>query len=237
MKKSLLILVSIALTLSAFSQNLQLHFDPRKGLHDAESPFTRNYPTATFEMFKPDKWGSTFMFVDLDFNMSRGNIGLAYMEIARDQKIGNLPIKAHLEFNGGLGAGFQIENAYLLGASYGTVLDGWILGTYLTYKYNAFEKVSNDIQWTGTWSKTFLEGKLTATGFIDVWTENKNKTTGKGGKKIVLLTEPQFWYNVDKNLSFGTEIEISNRFYTPHYDPTVKDQAYVCPTIAAKWTF
>lgn len=234
MKKGLLILVSIALSMSAFSQNLQLHFDGRKGLHDKNFS-AKNYFTATYEMFKADKWGSTFMFVDLDFNQSRGNIGLAYMEIARDQKLGNLPIKAHIEFNGGLASWGNIPNAYLLGASYGTMHDGWILGTYLTYKYNAFAKVSNDVQWTGTWSKNFLNNKLTTSGFIDIWTENKDKATGKGGKKLILLTEPQLWYNVDKNLSFGTEIEISNRFYPAQYG--VKDQAYICPTIAAKWNF
>ena len=236
MKKNLLILVSFALTMSAFSQNLQLHFDGRKSLHNAESPFTRNYPTATFEMFKPDKWGSTFMFVDLDFNMSRGNIGLAYMEIARDQNLGNLPIKAHIEFNGGLVSWGNIHNAYLLGASYGTVVDGWILGTYLAYKYNAFERISNDVQWTATWSKNFFNDKFTVNGFIDIWSENKiqeyydtDGNKANNDKKLRLITEPQFWYNVDKHLSFGSEIEITNNFYST--------KTYVNPTIAAKWIF
>lgn len=40
----------------ALAQNIQLHYDlGRKGI------------TSTVEMFKPDKGGSTFFFVDLDY--------------------------------------------------------------------------------------------------------------------------------------------------------------------------
>lgn len=234
MKKTLLLIVLAVQCLCTFSQNLQLHFDPRKGLHGDVAD--RNYFTATFEMFKPDKWGSTFMFVDLDFNQSRGNIGLAYLEIARDQQIGKLPVKAHVEFNGGIGksneSGFSIPNAYLGGASYSYRLKNFNLGTYLVYKYNAFEKVSNDVQWTLTWSGNILNDKVTLSGFFDLWTENKDRFAGKGGKKVILLTEPQVWYNVDKHLAFGSEIEISNNFYSAY-----RNRVYVCPTIAGKWTF
>ncbi|WP_373726452.1 DUF5020 family protein, partial [Bacteroides heparinolyticus] len=72
---------------------------------------------------KPDKWGSTFMFVDFDFSAKDGNMGLAYMEIARDFKIKGFPLMPHIEYNGGLGLvrntdfGFSIPNAYLAGLS------------------------------------------------------------------------------------------------------------------------
>lgn len=236
MKKVLVTLSILVLSCAGYAQNLQLHFDPRHALH-GDKISTTNYFTATFEMFKPDKWGSTFMFVDLDFNQSRGNIGTAYMEIARDIRLGKCPIMAHVEFNGGVGnaesSGFSIENAYLAGASYSTNIKGVNLSTYLAYKYNAFEKVSNDIQWTVTWGANFFNDKITVSGFLDIWTQNKNKGHGEGesGKHIVLLTEPQFWYNVTSNLSLGTEIEISNNFLLR------KDKAYVNPTLAAKWNF
>lgn len=235
-KKLLFTLILFISVLSINAQNLQLHFDPRHALHSDVAP--RNYFTATFEMFKPDKWGSTFMFVDLDFNQSRGNIGLAYMEIARDIKLGKLPIQAHAEFNGGVGSnntsGFTIENAYLAGASYGMNVSGVNLSTYIAYKYNAFEKVSNDIQWTVTWGTNLFKDKVTLSGFLDVWTENKDRQheNFKSGKKIILLTEPQFWYNLTPNLSLGTEIEISNNFYRFY-----NNKVYVNPTIAAKWNF
>lgn len=225
----------LSLSFITYSQNLQLHFDPRHAFHSDVAP--RNYFTATFEMFKPDKWGSTFMFIDLDFNQSRGNIGLAYMEIARDFKIGKSPIMAHIEYNGGIvrGAdysGFSIPNAYLAGPSYNNTFGKVNIGTYLVYKYNAFDKVSNDVQWTATWGTNICNDKITLSGFLDVWTENKDRATGKGGKKVILLTEPQIWYNIDKHLAFGSEIEISNNFYS-HYN----NKLYICPTIAGKWTF
>lgn len=237
MRKSFITLSLFALSMFASAQNIQLHFDPRRGLHS--DYFDKNYFTATFEMFKPDKWGSTFMFVDLDFNQSRGNIGLAYLEIARDIKLGKSPIMAHVEFNGGVGkvrfngSGFSIANAYLAGASYATSIGKLNLSTYLAYKYNAFDRVSNDVQWTGTWGVNLCEDKITLSGFIDVWTENKDKTKAKttDDKKIIVLTEPQFWYNVTSNLSFGTEVEISNNFIQQ------SNKALINPTLAAKWNF
>lgn len=235
-KKVFLAVVLLMISFSVYAQNIQLHFDPRHALH-GDKVSDKNYFTATFEMFKPDKWGSTFMFVDLDFNQSRGNIGTAYLEIARDFKFGKSPVMAHIEFNGGVGKaenfGFSIANAYLVGPSYATRIGKANLSTYLVYKYNAFEKVSNDVQWTITWGVNLLDDKITLAGFLDIWTQNKNTTHGDGpsGKHVVLLTEPQFWYNVTPNLSLGSEIEISNNFLTN------KDKAYVNPTIAAKWTF
>ncbi len=235
MKKHLFLsLLLFAVSIISYSQEIQLHFDPRHAVNSDVA--ARNYFTATFQMFKPDKWGSTFGFVDFDFSQSKGNIGLAYMEIARNIKVGKSPIMPHLEFNGGVGtsnsSGFSIPNAYLVGAAYDHAFGSVFINTYLTYKYNAFEKVSNDVQWTGCWNTNLFNNKLTLTGFIDIWTENKNRATGEGGKKVILLTEPQFWYNVDSHLSFGSEIEISNNFY-PYYG----NEVYVFPTIAGKWTF
>ena len=236
-KKAFFTLLLLVFSFSLYAQNIQVHFDPRHALHSDVAP--RNYVTTTFEMFKPDKWGSTFMFVDLDFNQSRGNIRLAYMEIARDIKLGKCPIMAHMEFNGGLvrglnNSGFSIENAYLAGASYATNIAGVNLSTYLAYKYNAFEKVSNDVQWTVTWGANLFNDKVTLSGFLDLWTENEHKfkTPGESGKRVILLTEPQIWYNLNSHLSLGSEIEISNNFY--RFD---NNKIYVNPTIAAKWNF
>ncbi len=234
-RKSLFTLTLFVLSMFTYAQNIQLHFDPRHGLHS--NTFDKNYFTATFEMFKPDKWGSTFMFVDLDFNQSRGNIGLAYMEIARDIKLGKSPIMAHAEFNGGIGkvnnSGFSIPNAYLVGPSYATNVGGVNLSSYLVYKYNAFERVSNDVQWTVIWGTNLCNNKITLSGFLDIWTENKDHSKAKttDDKKIILLTEPQIWYNLNQNLSLGTEIEISNNFIVG------SNKTLVNPTIAAKWNF
>ena len=100
-RKTVLLLVLLC-GLSLQAQNLQLHFDPRSSIHGDEN-FNKNYLTATFELFKPDKWGSTFMFVDADFNLSNGNVGMMYTEISRKFKISDFPLMPLIENNGGLG--------------------------------------------------------------------------------------------------------------------------------------
>ena len=234
-KKLLLPLAFLMLCFGAKAQNLQLHFDPRSSIHGTDA-FERDFFTATFEMYKQDKLGSTFMFMDVNFSEKNGNIGLAYLEIARDFKWEKSPVMAHIEFNGGiaLGAntsGFSIPNAYLVGPSYVTKIHDVGIGTYLVYKYNAFEKGSNDVQWTVTWGVNVFNDKLTIKGFVDLWTENRNRGYGEGakGKKMVLVTEPQFWYNVTKQFAVGSEVEISNNF--------IGNATYVNPTLAAKWEF
>lgn len=233
--KSFFLFIVLFLTISMSAQNLQLHFDSRHAFHSESFP--RNYFTTTFEMFKPDKWGSTFMFVDLDFSKSKGNIGLVYTEIARDQNLGKLPFKAHVEFNGGHASAFDLDNAYLLGLSKPFSLGVFNINTYLAYKLHTFQKSSNDVQWTLTWFANFFNDKLTFSGFFDLWTENKNrlKNDWKSGKKVVILTEPQLWYNMNKNLSFGTELEFSDNFL---WDlPKSNFGTFINPTLAVKWNF
>lgn len=236
LKRHFLSLALLLASLAMGAQNLQLHYDFRHALN-GNIPAT-NYFTSTFEYFKPDKWGSTFLFVDMDYNQSRGNIGTAYWEIARDIKIGKYALMPHIEYNGGAGNsegfGFSIANAYLLGASYSFGTAKTHFNTYLAYKYNAFQKVSNDVQWTLSWGSSLCNNKITLSGFTDVWTENKDRKGVKSGKKIILLTEPQIWYNVNSNVSIGSEIEISNNFYT---SSGYNNRLYVFPTLAGKWTF
>lgn len=241
-KKSFIIFMLMTVSVGVLrAQNLQLHFDPRHALHGNKMS-DKNYFTATFEMFKPDKWGSTFMFIDLDLNQRKANIGTMYLEIARDIKLWKPPVAAHVEFNGGVGKadnfGFSIVNAYMVGPSFSTSVKGWNLGTYLVYKYQAFDRTSNDVQWTVTWGGSLFHDKLTIDGFIDFWTQDKFTTHGteRGGKKIIMITEPQFWYNVTPHLSVGTEIEISNNFLTPANGEQL-NKVYINPTIAAKWNF
>ncbi len=229
MKRIFISCIFSLLILPCFSQNLQLHYSPRHGL--VPDDFAKNHLFSTVEMFRPDSWGSTFFFIDMTYDGDKGAVGSAYWEIARDLKFWDAPIAAHVEYNGGVFNGGSIPNAYLIGASTDRMLGNVFVGSYLAYKYNAFEKTSNDIQWTVTWEWTGVNNKLTACGFMDLWTENKNHTTGKDGKKWILLSQPQFWYNTTQHLSLGTEIEVSSRFYPQSND------VYVLPTIAAKWKF
>ena len=239
-RKILFSLAILCATASVQAQNLQLHFDPRNSLYgDAVS--SSNYLTGTFEMFKPDQWGNTFMFVDADLNFNKKNIGLVYGEIAREFKIGDFPLLPHLEYNGGLGLvkgtdfGFSIPSSYMAGFGYPFQLGNFFMSTYLAYKLNAFEEVSNDAQWTVTWNATLAGGKLSLGGFMDLWTEDKSFTEGSGatGKKVVFLSEPQLWYNVTPNFALGTEVELSYNFVNKF----VESKFYAIPTLGSKWTF
>lgn len=222
------------------AQNLQLHFDSRHVLYGNDvSPV--NYLTATFEMFKADRWGSTFMFADFDFNHDRKNIGLVYAEIAREFQLGNFPLRPHIEYNGGLGlirgtgGSFSIPSSYMAGLGYPFQLGNFYMGTYVVYKLNAFQEASHDAQWTVTWNASLAGGKLSLGGFADLWTEDKSYTEGSdaGGKKLVFLSEPQIWYNITSNFSLGSEIELSYNFVNKF----TESKFYAIPTLATKWNF
>ena len=88
------------------AQNLQVHYDMGED---------RGYVTTTIEMFKPDQWGSTFFFVDMEHDTDSGNsVSFSYMEIARALKFWDSPFALQVEYNGGT----YINNAWLAGAQY-----------------------------------------------------------------------------------------------------------------------
>lgn len=230
----------IALMILSFAslnaQNLQLHYDFRHSLYGGELS-TENYFTATYEMFKADENGSTFMFIDYDFSYDQKNPGLIYGEISHDFKLKKCPIQPHIEYNGGLGSikgtttSFSIPNSFLAGASYPFQLGNVFMSTYVVYKLNAFKKVSHDAQWTVTWSTSLFNKKLTIDGFMDTWSENRDREGTKtvSGKKLIFLSEPQFWYDITPKISFGSETEISRNFHGK------SNKWYFIPTIAGKW--
>ncbi len=233
-RKLLIALLLVFPATAMLAQNVQLHYVPRHAI--APDDMERNLMLTTVEFFKPDKWGSTFAFIDMTYDGAKGAINTAYWEIARDLKFWDAPIAAHVEYNGGVVEGVPgaIPNAYLFGVSHDFKLGKAFMGTYLVYKYNAFRKHSDDLQWTVTWNVDLFNNKFTMSGFMDLWTENKDRGDGTGagqsGKKCVFLTQPQFWYNATKNLSLGSEVELSKNFY-------YTNDFYVFPTLAAKWTF
>ena len=109
------------------------------------------------------------------------------------------------------------------------------MGTYVAYKLNAFPKNSHDVQWTVTWTANLLKNKLSLVGFMDLWTENEN-LTGEGddtGKRLILLSETQIWYNLTPHFSVGSEIELSYNFVNKFSESKFR----TLPTLAAKWNF
>lgn len=223
--KKLIIIIFFALIGTAFSQNLQLHYDFGKD---------RKYFTSTIEMFKPDEYGSTYFFVDMDYNRG-GNksVSLAYWEIARYI---NLPfingLSATVQYNDGMihsneaNMDFPLGNVWLAGLSYPINLGFVTLGTDFLFRKDYLSENKADAQLTTVWLVPFLNGKITFDGFMDIWS-----TKQAGENKVVVLTEPQIWFNLTNHLSIGSEIEISNNFIP------LKTSVQVNPTLAGKWNF
>lgn len=219
MKKLFLLFVLVFVS-NTFAQNIQLHYDLGED---------REYFTSTIEMFKPDEYGATFFFVDFDYNAA-GNksIALAYFEIARYISIpGAGGLAGTIQYNDGTAPWGPLGHVVLAGASYPIDLGFVTLNTDLLFRKDYLSEGS-DVQLTTVWFVPFFDGKLTFTGFLDVWTGEYWYTDGK---EVVLLTEPQLWFNVDSHLSIGGEVEISNNFLP------LTDGIQVNPTLGVKWNF
>lgn len=247
MKKSILIGLFALISFGASAQNVQLHYDFGHLFGD-QALQSRPHVTTTVEMFRPDAWGSTFFFVDLDYYSvaapvtTPGVVG-AYWEIARElcfwQESNLNWLSLHLEYNGGLNRATSFNNAYLAGLTYsGHSADfskTWSLSAM--YKYIpgtvglSGSKQPHNFQLTGVWGINFANNWCTFSGFVDFWKEERTWQN----TSYIFLSEPQFWVNMNKikgcnvNLSLGGEVELSYNFVGAGF--------YAIPTLAAKWTF
>ena len=214
------------------AQNVQLHYDFGRNIYSNEEA-GRQKVTMTLEQFKADQWGSWFYFVDIDF--SRKFTEAAYAEISREFNIGSKGFAAHVEYDGGLNKGGSFQQSALLGGAWnGHNADfSKTYSVQLMYKryfksYNS-TNAYHSLQLTGVWGLNFAD-KWRFAGFIDFW--RGEKANGHG--QLVVLTEPQLWYNVNDHLSVGTEVEISDNFvYNLYNDKTF----FVNPTLGVKWNF
>lgn len=230
MKKFFAIAAILLVALSGKAQNVQLHYDFGSALYDELDG--RPSTTTTVEMFKPDKWGSTFFFIDMDYN-NKG-VASAYWEIARELKFWQGPFSAHIEYNGGSSNAFSYNNAYLGGLTYSYNNADFSKGFSVMALYKYIQKLDkpNNFQITGTWYVNFAKGLGTFSGFADFWKE-KNLHGD-----YIFLSEPQIWLNLNKlkgvdeafNLSVGSELELSNNF-------GARNGFYAIPTLAVKWSF
>lgn len=257
LKRFFLLASMILLGGYAFSQNLQTHYDFGRLMYDEKGGTEgRQIFTTTVEMFRPDSWGSTFFFVDMDYGT---RVQGAYWEIAREicfwQNSKANWLSAHIEYNGGmnLGAG-SFNNAFLVGATYSGHSEDFSKTWSVSVMYKAIPGTTymgkadpHSFQITGVWGLNFFDNWLTFSGFIDFWKEARPWQVGKfnaetgtfakpNGTRFILLSEPQLWVNLNKipgwdnvHLSLGGEVELSNNF--------VSNGFYAIPTFAAKWTF
>ena len=239
MSKKLILAAVAALAFSAASQaqNLQTFYDFGKD---------RQYITTTFEMFKADKFGDTFWFIDHNYNPFNKNAEVVtlgpgngtYFEIERginfwqDSAIKDL--SGHIEYDGLLtGTGFNM-GTWCFGVKYFFHSQDFskTLTLYAMYeKFGSKSIASADVpvKFSAVWGISDLFGLkgLTFKGFADYWGNN----TGWGTWSF--LTEPQLWINLgslfDNHLDVGTEIELSYNF--------VSDGFLCNPCAGLRWTF
>ena len=233
MRKFLLSVLLAVAAISINAQDVQLHYDFGRNMYsDQESG--RQKVTLTVEQFKADPWGSWYYFVDVDF--SRKFTEAAYAEISREFTIGKKGFAAHVEYNGGLNKDGSFQQAALVGGAWnGHNADfSKTYSVQLMYKryFKSYDYTSayNSLQLTGVWGLNFFDRKLTFSGFIDFW--RGEQANGHG--QLVVLTEPQLWYNFTSHFSIGTEWEVSNHFVYNTYDDK---SFFVNPTLAVKWNF
>ena len=226
-----IVLMAIAI-MSANAQNIQLHYDFGRHIYPDQEE-NRQSATITLEQFKADKWGSWYYFVDVD--LSNKFVEGAYTEISREFNIGKKGFAAHVEYDGGLNRFGSYQQAALLGGAWnGHSADfSKTYSVQLMYKryFKSYEYTSayNSVQLTGVWGLNFGKS-FTFSGFIDFW----RGEDADGHGQLVILSEPQFWYNCNEHLSFGSEIEISNNFIYNTYDDK---SFFINPTLAVKWNF
>lgn len=227
---------ALAFGFAAQAQNLQTFYDFGKD---------RNYITTTFEMFKADKFGDTFWFIDHYFtNSDQRDAGAAsafngsYFEIERglnfwqDSELKDL--SAHIEYDGATwGSGIWCFGAkyFLHSQDYANTLT-----LYLMYDLHmGYGEADVPLKFTAVWGCNDLFGVsgLTFKGFCDLWGNNNVWDAGEK-TKFSLLTEPQLWINLgsafDNHLDLGTEIELSYNF--------AGNKGFMCnPCLGLRWTF
>ncbi|MBW4871253.1 DUF5020 family protein [Prevotella buccae] len=239
-------LALVATTVAASAQNVQLHYDLGHSLYNDLG--NRPSVTTTVEMFKPDTWGSTYLFTDIDYQ--RDGVAGTYWEIAREFNVTkNKQWAFHVEYNGGLNSdedtwnATRFQHAVLAGgawnwhsADFSRTFSVQALWKYYFKNRHYGARPFNGFQLTEVWGIQFAKGFCTFSGFCDLWYD-----PSANGKWIV-ISEPQFWWNLNKfkgwkkiNLSVGTEWELSNNFVWN--DKGEHNRFYFIPTIAAKWTF
>jgi hypothetical protein len=245
MSKKLILAAVAALAFSAASQaqNLQTFYDFGKD---------RQYITTTFEMFKADKFGDTFWFIDHNYNpfnkdassrMPIENMGPAngsYFEIERGinfwQESALKDLSGHIEYDGLItGGGFNM-GTWCFGLKYFFHSQDFSKTLTLYAMYETFGKLSSadvPVKFSAVWGIGDLFGLkgVTFKGFADFW--GSNNTWGLEKTTWSFLTEPQLWINLgsvfDNHLDIGGEVELSYNFVA---------KGFLCnPCAGLRWTF
>ena len=146
----------------------------------------RKFVTLTLEMFKADKWGNTYFFVDHDFNYDEPSTdshvlapGGSYLEIARClnfwQESAIKAFSLQVEYNGGVTKNYPINTAWLFGIDYFMHDKSFNNTLNLKALYKTIRKKGSTVpmQLTAVWNCKDIFGLkgLTFDGFADFWWE------------------------------------------------------------------
>lgn len=227
---------ALAFAISAKAQtNVQTFYDFGKD---------RNYVTTTFEMFKGDKFGDTFFFIDHYYTSkdqrpaAASAINGSYFEIERGinfwQESSLKDLSAHVEYDGTTWG----QGTWCFGAKYFLHSQDYsnMLTLYAMYEtFRGFGSADIPLKFTAVWSmgNLFSVKGLTFKGFADLWGNNCVWTDGTT-TKWTFLTEPQLWMNLgslfDGHLDIGGEVELSYNF--------AGNKGFMCnPCAGLRWTF
>lgn len=147
----------------------------------------------------------------------------------------------HFEYNGGVGIaegttyGYNINNAFLLGAAYPFLWGTDWQSASLCYRYSAFKKPSFDLQFTFFWTKVFWQDNFTFSGNLVLFTQNKDTgdplNENSAGKKVVFWGQPQIWFNMTRAFFVGSQITLYYHIYS------YSEKILIYPAIAVKYQF
>lgn len=223
----------------------------------------RKHVTTTLEGFYGDNWGSTFFFIDYDYNQKDSknkNVSPngSYFEIARslnfwkDSKLA--PLSLHVEYNGGVYSNYTINHAFLGGvewffhnSDFRNTLTLQVLGKYIKYSSGTGLHSKVPMQFTAVWGMQDLFGVkgLRFSGFADFWWEAHSvcPVDGNGERKwaeakksdVVFLSEPQLWYCIGQH--FGVDNLNIGTEIELSYDFGSAKGFWCRPCLGAKWVF
>lgn len=230
----------------AVAQDIQLHYDLGHALYSGLSD--RQTVTSTVEMYKPDKYGSTYFFTD--FYYQADGVSGAYWEVSHEVNLRKGSSWAvHGEYNGGLSSdhetwmGNRFQHAVLFGpamnlhsADFSRTFSLQVLYRYAFKSKHYQAHPYSGFQVTEVWGLDLAHRALTLSGYCDLW--YNPDVNGR----LILAGQPQFWLNLDAlrglkgtHLSVGSEVEVSNNFVWN--DRGEHNRFYVIPTVALKYTF
>ncbi len=221
---------SLCILGDAKAQNIQLYYD-MGSLTGKESLQEHPSVRATFELFKPDKYGSTFVLVDA--NMMETGTNQAFLEVVRSLRFWDSPLHIHLEYNGGLAANHPIPHMGYLGLSYlfTNPEHSKSLSLAASYKYIHQGAIQNSFQLAAYWNLNYSDNLFTLMGFAKYWREER------GYAQDMMLFSNQFWMNLnafdrvsdDFKFSVGGKLELAHNHY---------GDGFACvPLVGVKWSF